>query len=126
MSQQEMDLMDRECENMVNSAVAPEAKATAEVIAEEWLEENAPECEPDPCCSTAWCERQEREKEAIARHEKNRRRACLALRIILCLLIGAFFVAVLVEPALVIWLVNAGVLCCGIVAAIAIDRYRRR
>lgn len=128
MSQQEMDLMDQECEEVVNGAAAPEAKAAAEAIAEEWCEEtgNGPHTEPDPCCSTAWCERQEREKEAIARHEKNRRRACLALRIILCLLIGAFFVAVLVEPALVIWLVNAGVLCCGIVAAIAIDRYRLR
>lgn len=133
MSQQEMDQMDRECEDVVNSAATPEAKAAAEAIAEEWCEENAPKVDPDPCSGTAktepiadWYERKKREKEAIARQEKNRRRVCLALRVILCLLLGAFFVAVLVAPALVIWLVNAGVLCCGIVAAIAIDRYRRR
>lgn len=133
MRQKEMDQMDQECENVVNGAATPEAKAAAEAIANEWHEGNDPKCELDPCCAcgpgepiSTWNEGQVREKEAYARRERNRHRMHLTARIILCLLTGSFFVATLVAPCLLPWLVNAGVLCCGIVAAVSIDRHRRR
>lgn len=142
MSQKEMDQMDQECENVVNSAATPEAKAAAEAIANEWYEENDSKCEPDPCCECGPGEPVSQRVNgrytwasgaigctkvaSYAWRERNRRRRQLVARIVLCLLTGTFFVAVLVKPSLIPWLVNAGVLCCGIVMAVGIDRHCRR
>ena len=131
MSQQEMERMDQECESVVNSSAAPEAMAAAEAIAEEWQEETREHiCVDFPSTDVidepvdVGAKRRAELKEPF-RKEKIRRRACMVLRVLTCILLGAFFVAVLVNPSLILWLVNVGILCCGIVAAISIDRYHR-
>lgn len=131
MSQKEMDQMDQECESIVNSSAAPEAMAAAEAIAEEWHEENrekicADFSEGEKCGESAGvCAKRRAELQDSFRKEKSRRRLGVVLRVLVSILLGAFFVAVLIKPSLILWLVNAGVLCCGIVAAISIDRYCR-
>ena len=131
MSQQEMERMDQECENVVNGSAAPEAMAAAEAIAEQWQEETKEHiCVDFPGCKKCgepidvWAKRRTELQDSF-RKEKNRRRASVVLRVLISILLGAFFVAVLIKPSLILWLVNAGVLCCGIVAAISIDRYCR-
>jgi hypothetical protein len=47
------------------------------------------------------------------------------IRVLSCILVAAIFVAALLDPRIVVHLVNIGVLTCGIVAAIVIDRHLR-
>ena len=48
------------------------------------------------------------------------------IKVLGCILVAAVFVAALLNPRIVVHLVNIGVLTCGIVAAITIDRHLRR
>ena len=50
----------------------------------------------------------------------------LILNVFLCLLIAVAFLVAMVNPAAVVIVTNAGVLCCGCVIAVIVDRFFRR
>ena len=45
-----------------------------------------------------------------------------AIQVLSCVLVAALFVAALIDPSSVVFLVKAGVLICGMAAAILVDR----
>lgn len=57
---------------------------------------------------------------------KQRRILLTVIQVLSCILVAALLVTALMDPELVVHLVNVGVLACGIVAAVAIDRQLRR
>lgn len=113
MSQQELERSDEEVMNMVNGAASPQATYAAEVIAEEF--ENAKREEERP-----------KEEGMLYRRAKRRDASCVGAAVAACIVVAALCVLALKYSGLVIWLVNAAVLSCGIVAAVKIDRWIRR
>lgn len=107
MSDVEFESADREVMEVVNKTASPAATAAAEKIVK------AVTAAPKPTSPAATT------KKYVAA-------VYLAFRTVLCVIVAAFFLAMLVDPALEIWVVNFGVLACGIAAAIGIDRYLRR
>ena len=56
----------------------------------------------------------------------NQRRILLTvIQVLSCILVAAILVAALMDPEVVVHLVNVGVLTCGVVAGITIDRQLR-
>lgn len=49
-----------------------------------------------------------------------------ALQVAGCILVAVLLVAVLLDPSILVHLVNAGVLACGMTVAVLIDRYLKR
>lgn len=70
---------------------------------------------PHPCTGETW-----------SAAESRRRILWTVLQVACCILVAVLLVAALLDPAVVVHLVNAGVLACGIVAAVKIDRFLRR
>lgn len=97
MSQQEFEQADEQVLSMVNDHAHPDAKKAAEKIC----------CNPDANARAA---------------EQRRRILWTVLQVVCCVLVAALFVAALLDPSFVMVLVNAGVLVCGMVAAILVDR----
>lgn len=112
MSQQELEQTDQEVMEMVNSKATPEAKRRADQI-EDAINGPTPE-------EGAGCEVDRLHKE-YCRKRKIRTAMC----VMACVLIAVALLIVLFAPALLVWVVNIGILCCGIVAGIAIDRQCR-
>ncbi len=54
--------------------------------------------------------------------EAQRRMLWTAIQVLSCVLAATLFVAALMDTAIVVFLANAGVLVCGMVAAVKIDR----
>ena len=54
--------------------------------------------------------------------EAQRQVLLTAIQVLSCVLVAALFVAALVDAAIVVFLTNVGVLVCGMVAAVKIDR----
>ena len=50
---------------------------------------------------------------------------CTTIQVLSCVLVALLFVAALLDPRIVVHLVNIGVLTCGIVAGIVVDRRLR-
>ena len=119
MSQQELEQGDQEVMGIVNEHAHPDTAAAAEDITEQLLRPVAPKrtcrddnkCEPNP----DWL-----------RKQKLRERISTGVCVAACILVAVLLVAASFFPNIVIWVVNAGVLCCGIVAAVKIDRAVRR
>lgn len=135
MSQQELEQADQEVINLVNKSTSPEATQSAEKIAEEHFAEEKPEGsfpeeaeeETVPGAIDAkWIPANRSIIDKIARDAKKRFRNRMINCVVLCVLIAAALVAAWAVPKLVIWVVNIGVLSCGITAGIAIDRFVRR
>ena len=114
MSQQELERSDQEVMDMVNSGASPQATQTAEDIAAELkaLDRDAAEMV--------------KEEKAQRQTYKRREGRCVAFVVAACIVVAVLCVLALKHPGLVIWLVNAAVLSCGIVAAVKIDRWIRR
>lgn len=144
MSIKEMEAMDEQVMSVVNGHAAPEAVANADEIAEreaarQMSEEmpngpgpaeqvTAPQAKPNAAPEKERTDKavyQLREKEfakLVAEVEAEKRRKTLTV-VILCAALAAALLAVLIEPSLLIWLVNIGVASCAVVAGIAIDRW---
>ena len=144
MSIQEMEKMDEELMGLVNSHAAPDAVAAAEEIVEretapkavehkelpgEWcVHENY--CGPDQAVAVKkeggrYTISEEKFKELEKEMEVVTRRRTLAA-VVLCAVVFLVLLMVLAKPDLLIWLVNIGVVCCSVVAGIALDRWWRR
>ncbi len=54
--------------------------------------------------------------------ERQRRILWTAIQILICVLVAALFVAALLDAENIVFLANMGVLVCGMVAAVKIDR----
>ena len=93
MSQQEFDMQDQEAIQLANRE--PQKKS---VVA---LEEET---------------RDAREMEL------QRRMLWTAIQVVLCVIVAVLFVAALIDTSTVVFLANVGVLVCGMVAAVKIDR----
>ena len=121
MSQQELDRGDLEVMGMVNGHSTPEASAAAEEIAEMATAPKEEEVDCDLKADREWC------CEAEKRFRKNKRIATLqlVLSVTVCLCVAAALIAAWYVPALLIWVVNVGVLACGIAAAMKIEKYIR-
>ena len=56
---------------------------------------------------------------------KRRMARWTTIKVLICILIAALFVVALVEPGFVKYMAIAGILVCGMVAAITVDRFVR-
>ncbi len=54
--------------------------------------------------------------------ELRRRMLWTTIQVLSCVLVAALFVAALMDQAFVVFLVNAGVLVCGMTVAVLVDR----
>lgn len=126
MSQQELDRGDLEVMGMVNGHSTPEASAAAEQIVESV---NTPVAGPDEA-KCAMKPNPDNECLRAAEHSFRKRlwdaRLRLALFVAACFCAAAALVAAWYVPALLIWVVNMGVLFCGIAATAKISNYVRR
>ena len=125
MSQQELDRGDLEVMGMVNGHSTPEAAAAADEIVETVntsVEESEDQKRARDLKADMECHRT-----AEKWFRKNRLIANLRLVLFVtaCLCVAAALVAVLYVPSLLVWVVNGGVLACGIAAAMEIQRYVR-
>lgn len=112
MSQQEFEQADREVIAVVENHAHPDAKEAAARI----LQGEQKLTMPDRNDSTA-----------NAKAAELRRGILLTtIQVLSCVLVAALFVAALIDPSIVMFLVNVGVLVCGMVAAVLIDRAIRK
>ena len=116
MSQQELEKTDQEVINMVNSAAAPDALRKAERVAENIHSRNSAEKDAD--------EAHRKEQEEIRAYVR-KRRLVVGAKLLACVAIALLLVSALFWPELLAFVVNAGVLACGCVAAVTIDRWLR-
>ena len=116
MSQQELEQGDQEVMGIVNDHAHPDTAAAAEKITEQLLRPEEPE--PKCCDGTGKCG----PNPDWLRKQKLRAGISAGVCVVICLLVAVLLVAASFFPNIVIWVVNAGVLCCGIVAAVKIDR----
>ena len=125
MSQQELEHGDQEVMGVVNGHSHPDAEAAAEDIAaaarqvkrEEKRITVPPAGTPGyagECCGEG------------PGAKAKRRLFWPVLQVVCCVLVAVLFVTALLEPGFVVYLVNVGVLACGIVAALIVDRRVRR
>ena len=112
MSQQELEQTDREVMEMVNRTAAPDTMRRADQI-EAAMKGASPEELAESEVG--------RLHKVYCRKQKIRTGLCVAA----CLLITVVLLIVLFAPTFLVWVVNAGILCCGIVAGIALDRQCR-
>lgn len=117
MSQQELEQGDQEVMGIVNEHAHPDTTAAAENITEQLLRPEEPErkCNDDTCkCgpNPDWI-----------RKKKLRAGISTGVCVAICLLVAVLLVAAKFFPDIVCWVVNVGVLCCGIVAAVKLDRF---
>lgn len=108
MSQQEFEQADRDVIAVVENHAHPDAKKAAAKI----LQGEQMLTMPDRNDSTA-----------NAKAAELRRGILLtAIQVLSCVLVAVLFVAALIDSSIVVFLVNVGVLVCGMVAAILVDR----
>ena len=123
MSMEEFEQMDNEVMGLVNDHAAPEAVTRAEQICEDTAIKPAKLTETegvdDANIKYSINQKQYEELEAVV--ETERRRKTMAA-VIVCALIAVALLTVLARPALLIWLVNIGIVCCSVVAGVALDR----
>ena len=128
MSQQELEQGDLEVMGMVNGHSHPDAAATAEGIAESvWKPVQYADDRTCDCETSAETQYEEacREVRRMQRKRERMERLQVALFVVACVLIAAALVAAWYVPILLIWVVNVGVLACGIAGAVKIDKYIR-
>ena len=116
MSQQELDRTDRELIDMVNDRASQQAKEDADRLAAA-LRQPTPE-------ELAAQEAEEREKKIILEYQR-KQKIRRNLGVAACLLIALMLLIARYVPWFVGVVVNLGILICGIVAAIIIDRAMR-
>ena len=118
MSQAEMEQMDRDVMNIVNEHANPKAAAAADEIAAAFAEQEARAEEAKNR------EKQEKVKRLI-NHQKRKDAFSAIAWVAVCLMAIAALLLAIYVPGALIWVVNVGILTCGIVAALKIDKYIR-
>lgn len=121
MSQIEFEKNDQEVIEMVNRSATPEAVLQAEQIADAITEPV-----PDESSDTDKEEQASAMVEKMERMYLRKKKMRYFLTVALCFVIAAILIILLYMPFLMVWVVNIGILCCGMVAAVAVDRYVRR
>ena len=120
MSQQEFEQNDQEVMELVNKSAAPEAKAMAEEIAQKVERDTEPEMvQPDNDIDA------EVLTEEMYRKWRRKKMFSSCAIVAACGLIAAAIVIVMARPELLVWFANGSILCCGIVAALQIERIVR-
>lgn len=124
MSQQEFDQADQQVIGIVESHAHPDAKKAAAKICKGERQEGAG---PREIATSPVAPRNDSMEcngaSGDARAAELRRRILLtAIQVLGCVLVAALFVAALIDPSIVVFLANVGVLVCGMVAAILVDR----
>lgn len=114
MSQQELEHGDQEVMGIVNEHAHPDAAAAAENIKSQQRKKGT-FGNVEKVRIAQW---QQEEREAM----RCRQMLWTVIQVLSCILVAALFVVALMEPGFVVHLVNVGVLACGIVAAVLIDR----
>ena len=129
MSQQELEQGDLEVMGMVNGHSHPDAAAAAQEIADAAWEpaqdSNDRTCDYDAEAEAKYREAC-REVERMNRKRKRMEAMRAVLFVVACVCIAAALVAAWYMPKLLIWVVNVGVLACGITAAMKIEKHIRR
>ncbi len=97
MRQNEFEQNDQEVIEMVNRSAAPDAMSQAEQLMEK-----------------------------LKGTYKRKKKLRTVLIVLMCMAIAAALITALFVPPFVVWVVNIGVLGCGMAAAVAADRYLRR
>lgn len=119
MSQQEFDQADEQVIGMVESHAHPDAKKAAQKICKG--EQKTTESTTSPAAP-----RNDKVQCGISGDTEaaELRRGILltTIQVLSCILVAALFVAALMDSSIVTFLANAGVLVCGMVAAVKIDR----
>lgn len=123
MSQQELDRTDRELIDMVNERASQQAKEDAERLAAA-LRQPTPEELAAQEAEDRKHEQAARERQLILEYQRERK-IRRNLVVAACLLIALMLLIARYVPWFVGVVVNLGILICGIVAAIIIDRYTR-
>ena len=118
MSQAEMERDDQEVMGIVNEHAHPEAAAAAEEIADAFSDEEAraEEAKYREECKKA---------EIWIRRQKQKETFSAITFVAVCLMAVVALLLALYVPGALIWVVNVGVLACGIAAAVKIDKYIR-
>ncbi len=121
MSQQEFDQADEQVIGMVEGHAHPDAKKAAAKICKG--EQKTPEI-ATPVCGLVRNDKAEGCGMCADTKAAELRRGILltTIQVLSCILVAALFVAALMDSTIVMFLVNAGVLVCGMVAAVKIDR----
>jgi len=119
MSQQEFERTDQEVMDLVNGVAPTETAGTAEELSGPSPEELAL-AEAEKRCQEEKAKEEKRMK-AFVRKQKIRD----ALGIASCVLIAILLLLSMYVPDFLVYVVNLGVLTCGIVVAIIIDRKTR-
>ena len=57
--------------------------------------------------------------------EQVRQMLWTVIQILSCILVASLFIAALMDPSFVVFLANAGILICGMTAAVLVDRMAR-
>lgn len=127
MSQKELDQTDQEVMDMVNGAAAEDAVENAEKI-QEWFEEPRGEAAHRPDLKGSKDDTEggcADEKGAQDNWRKRRRQHTVStvVCVVVCSLIAAMLLMALFDPSSVVQIVNIGILSCGIVAGIRVDRW---
>ena len=121
MSAQEMEAMDNEVMGMVNDHAAPEAVKRAEEISKDTAAKESKMGETD---DKYWITKKQFAEIAAEAEAEKRRKTMTA--VVICALVAISLLAVMAKPDLLIWLVNVGVVCCSVIAGIALDRWWNR
>ena len=120
MSQQEFDQADEQVIGVVENHAHPDAKKKAAKICEG--EQRPPEIATSPAAprndSGEGCGKCADTTAA----ELRRQMLWTTIQVLCCILVAALFVAALMDTAIVMFLANVGVLICGMVVAVKIDR----
>lgn len=127
MSQQELERGDQEVMGVVNSHSHPEAAAAAEKI-EKRLDpalcgETEQGCECGAGCDGMTQEEFDREYAQFKKAQRKKDRTQVAACVMMCAIVAALLLVAFYVPDLLIWVVNLGVLSCGMVAAVQLDRF---
>lgn len=129
----EFEKEDMEVMGVVNSHAAPEAAEQAEQIARDFdALHNEPERLTEEYKQLVIHSTEDYRSKAEEDYQRMRKAQLrkvdrkMIAGVSLCILVAALFVIALAVPAFVVWLVNIGVLSCGIIAGIVTDRCIRK
>ena len=120
MSQEEFDQQDKQVIDMVENHAHPDAKKAADDICKR--EQGAVR---EPQITTPLPAEQNESNGGTAAAEL-RRHLRVGLQVVICAIIASLFLAALRDKNFVVYLVNLGILSCGVTAAIIVDRHIRR
>lgn len=122
MSEIEFERADQEAMDLVNRTANQEAAESAEQIANEWEKQQQAKFAAE--FEKAAKEAEEKEREAARRFHRKMRWG-LALRLAVCAVIATGLIVAMFVPEAIVWIANVGILACGMVWAVSVDRYFR-